>query len=217
MGHIEKLEKLSACREAVEWARGHPNAKAAWQACDRGDWMLWYLGKLAGNPESTSRRRLTLVCCKCARLALAYVPDGEIRPLVAIETAEKWARHEPGVSLGGVRSAAAAASAAAGSASAASAAEAAYAAAAAADAAGSAYAASAAVAAVAAADAASAAYAASAAAAAAYAASAAVAADAAAAAAIKETLAECARIVREEYPNPVNLIGGANAPAERTA
>ena len=196
MGHIEKLEKLSACREAVEWARGHPNAKAAWQACDRGDWMLWYLGKLAGNPESTSRRRLTLVCCKCARLALAYVPDGEIRPLVAIETAEKWARHEPGVSLGDVRTAAAAASAAAGSAYAAdsayaaSAAEAAYAAAAAAYAASARLVANteaarraratAAVAAVAAADAA----------------------DAADAAAIKETLAECARIVREEYPNP---------------
>jgi len=190
MTHVEKLENMGACREAVEWAREFRSMMEAWRACERGDWMLWYIGRLSGKPESVSRRRLVLCSCKCARLGLPYVPQGEKRPLVAIQTAERWAHGEGGVSLEDVR---AAADAAAYAASAASAADAAYAAASAADAA--AYAASAASAA---------AYAAYAAASAAYAAANA-AAYAAYAAARLRVLSECADLVREAYPTPPRM------------
>ena len=119
MTHVEKLENMGACREAVEWAREFRSMMEAWRACERGDWMLWYIGRLSGKPESASRRRLVLCSCKCARLGLPYVPQGEKRPLVAIQTAERWAHGEGGVSLEDVRAAADAAAYAASAASAA--------------------------------------------------------------------------------------------------
>jgi hypothetical protein len=172
---IDKLEKVGACREALKWAKDYDSLEDAWQKCGRGDWMLWLAGKLSGNPDSKSRKKVVLAACQCARLALKYVKPGELRPLKAIETAEAWANGNPEVSLQDVRKAAAAADYAA------AAAAADYAAAAAA------YAAAAAAAA----------YADAAYAAAAYAA----AADAAYAARIK-TLKECADIVRKYYPEP---------------
>ena len=57
-----------------------------------GDWMLWLVEKLSGKPESEKRKKLVLAACECARLSLKYVPNGEERPLKAIETAEKWAK-----------------------------------------------------------------------------------------------------------------------------
>jgi hypothetical protein len=76
-----------ACKEAVIWARTQESPQQAWDACERGDWMLWLLGK-----HNADRKTLVLAACRCARLALKYVPKGEERPLQAIETAEKWAR-----------------------------------------------------------------------------------------------------------------------------
>jgi len=94
MKHIDKLNKLGACNEAVEWAKEMKNGQAAWDNCERGDWMLWLAGKTAGKPKSVKRKKLVLCACECARLALKYVPKGEDRPLKCIETAEAWARGE---------------------------------------------------------------------------------------------------------------------------
>ena len=182
---IHNLRSLEACREAVEWAKQHKSPQAAWDACERGDWMLWALGSLAGPSESDSRRKLVLTACKCARLSLKHVKAGDDRPRKAIETAEAWARKKKGVTLDDVRAAADAAADAACAA---------------------AYAAGAAYAANGAADAAAdAAYAAAYAAGAAYAAYAACAACAAADAAYaayaqRQTLKHCAAIVRRAYP-----------------
>jgi hypothetical protein len=199
---------LDACKEAVEFAAKFPTLQAAWDACDRGDWLLWLLGRLSGPPGSESRRKLVLAACACARLALPHVKAGEDRPRLAIETAERWARQEDGVTLDMVRSAAAYAAAyaasdaayadayAASDAAAYADAYAAYAAGASANAA--AYAANAAGAsanaAYAAADAAYAAYAADHADAAAY-----------AAAARTKTLKDCAEIVRKMYQKAPEL------------
>ncbi|MDD5381875.1 MAG: hypothetical protein PHG53_09615 [Phycisphaerae bacterium] len=172
----DKLVKLGACQEAIEWGKRFSSMQAAWLVCERGDHMLWLIGKLSGEPGCDKRKQLVLTACKCARLALPYIEKGELRPLKAIETAEQWARGENGVTLDDVRHAAYAAAAAANTA--------AYAADYAAD-----YAAAYAAAAAAAAD--YAAYAADYAAAAAY--------------ARKETLAQCADIVRTDYPNVDNL------------
>jgi hypothetical protein len=186
------LHDLDACDDALAWAEGYDSLDAAWAACERGDWMLWLAGRVAGPPGDDTRRPLVLAACACARLALPYVPDGEERPLRAIEIAEAWARGDAGVTLEQVRYAAEAAAAYAAEAAAAYAAyaAAAYAAEAAADAA-AAYAAEAA--ADAAADAAT-----DDAAAAAYAAAAVVAVVGDRVA----TLRQCADLVREYYPTP---------------
>ena len=123
------------CNDALEWLRTQPDAATAWATCDRGDWMLYHAGKLAGDPGSDKRRQLVLAACACARLAIPHVPAGEQRPLVAIETAEAWARggrETPSIDdvLAADADAAAAAAYAAAAADAADAAYAAYAAAA---------------------------------------------------------------------------------------
>jgi len=180
MKHWSDKLTYSPCAEALTWLKTQPDAQTAWNESERGDWMLYHAGKLAGEPGSDARRPLVLAACECARLVLPHVKAGENRPLLAIETAERWARGETNApTLQEVRHATYAADAAAA---------ATYAAYAAADAADAADAAAAAAAATYAADAAAAAaaatYAAAAAAAATYAAYAATyAADAAAAAA----------------------------------
>ena len=103
------MEDLNACREAVAWARTMETPELAWAACTRGDWMLWIAGGMAGDPGRDRRRILALAACECARLALPYVRAGERRPLIAIETAERWARGDHGVTMDDVRRAAAAA------------------------------------------------------------------------------------------------------------
>jgi hypothetical protein len=116
------LRRLGACREAREWAKGKSLAEV-YEALHRADWWLW-LAALVG----VDRKRVVLAACACARTALKYVPDGETRPIAAIETAEKWARGEAGVTLNDVREAARASRAAYAAAAAYDAAAAAYAA-----------------------------------------------------------------------------------------
>jgi hypothetical protein len=103
--NVQALKSLNACEEAVEWVKTQPNAATAWRECQRGDWMLWLLGRLSGEPGSAKRKKLVLAACACARLALQYVPKGEDRPRLAIETAERWARNE-GPTMDDVRAAA---------------------------------------------------------------------------------------------------------------
>ncbi len=89
---IDWLTELNACGSAREWLAEQKNPKQAWADCERGDWMLWLLGKLSGEAGNEKRKKLVLTACACARLSLRYVKKGEKRPLIAIQIAEKWAR-----------------------------------------------------------------------------------------------------------------------------
>jgi hypothetical protein len=82
------LKSLHACEVACEWAETYADIQAAWDACERSDWMLWLLAKTA------DRKLVVSMACLCARTALVHVPDGESRPLKAIITAEAWTRGE---------------------------------------------------------------------------------------------------------------------------
>ena len=86
--------------EARAWI-GERAWDTAWTECSDARWML---NAVAGIVE---RPTLVLAACACARTALHLVPDGELRPLRAIETAERWCRGE--VTIDEVRDAAAAA------------------------------------------------------------------------------------------------------------
>jgi hypothetical protein len=92
-----KLKRLGACQESLRWVEKFDNPQAAWAACERGDWMLWLLGKLSGPPCSTSRKAVVAACCECARLALPRfesVYPHDKRPRTAIETAERHCKGE---------------------------------------------------------------------------------------------------------------------------
>jgi hypothetical protein len=186
---VEKVRAMGACEDAVEWLSKQKSVKQAWADCERGDWMLWLLGKLSGEPGCEKRKKLVLAACGCARLSLKYVKKGEKRPLIAIQTAEKWANGK--ATIEEVRTAAYAAAAYDAAAYDAAAAVAAYAAA---------YAAYDAAAYADAAVASAASYAAAAYAAAAYDAYAAY-----DAAARKEVLKKCSDIVRKHYPTAPRL------------
>ena len=113
----EKLEKLNACKSAIEWV-GDRDIKTAWAECKRGDWMLWLVN--ASNPRITLAMRKKLVLCSCdiAESVLKYIPQDEKRPAEAVRIARAWANGEK-VSLNDVNAAYAAAYAAANAANAA--------------------------------------------------------------------------------------------------
>ena len=73
-------------------ARGWSTAREwpeAWEPCEDARWMLH-----AAASVGVDRCLVVLAACACARTSLRYVPEGEARPLRAIETAEAWARGE---------------------------------------------------------------------------------------------------------------------------
>ena len=97
-GYIAEIEVLKACSEAVDWLREkrYPTLQDAWDACERGDWMLWLWGKTAGGePMSDERKPLVLAAVECARLGLplweSRHPDDR-RPHEVLDLAERWAR-----------------------------------------------------------------------------------------------------------------------------
>ena len=106
------LKEKNACADGLKYAVDADSVDDWWNNCDRGEWLLWVAGKLAGEPGCEKRKKLVLCSCKCARLALPYVKEGEKRPLIAIETAERWANGDKTVTLADVKKAANAAYAA---------------------------------------------------------------------------------------------------------
>lgn len=85
-----QIRALGACSEALDWLEAHDGSLYdAWRRCDRGDWLLWLAARVG-----IDRRLVVLAACDCAEPALVYVPEGEERPRVAIETARRWAAGE---------------------------------------------------------------------------------------------------------------------------
>lgn len=83
-----RLTKMGACGEALDWVADR-DLKTAWAECERGDWMLWLAGGLG-----IDRKLLVQAACDCAETALKFVPEGEDRPRIVIETARAWCRGE---------------------------------------------------------------------------------------------------------------------------
>jgi hypothetical protein len=94
----KQLEDLDACREARHWV-GSKTLVTAWKTCKRGDWLLW-LAARAG----VDQRLVVEAACRCAEAVIGLVPEGEHRPIRAIETARAWIHGD--ASLEKVRSAA---------------------------------------------------------------------------------------------------------------
>ena len=82
-----KLEKLSACREAIEWVKDQKSPEKAWQNCHRGDWMLWIAKKL-----DVDDRLLTLAKATCANQARHFMTDQ--RSLDALDACFRYANGE---------------------------------------------------------------------------------------------------------------------------
>jgi len=82
-----KLEKLSACKEAIEYVKTRKSAVDAWMNCDRGDWMLWLAKRL-----DVDDRMLTLAKATYANQVRHLMKDQ--RSLDAIDACFRYARGE---------------------------------------------------------------------------------------------------------------------------
>ena len=76
----DKLIKLGACIDAIEWV-GNMTLKEAWKTCPRGDWMIWYYAKT--HPKNL--RKLTLAKALCANTVRHLMQDE--RSKKAVDTA----------------------------------------------------------------------------------------------------------------------------------
>ncbi len=72
------LISIHACSEAVEWLGDRTGAEA-WALCERADWMLWLVARIA------SRQTLVRAACACARTVLHLIQPGDDQPRLAIE------------------------------------------------------------------------------------------------------------------------------------
>jgi hypothetical protein len=199
----EQLRSAGACEEAREWAEDFTSAQKAWDACERGDWMLWAVGKSIYSDPWTDGRKPLLACALDCALTVKHLWPNKQKDKIgeAVKALRLWIKGkattdqavEARRQLDAACDADSAASAAAYDADSAASA-AAYAAYAAASAA-----AYAAYAADAASDAS--AYASDASAYASYAS------DAASDASRAKTLAKCAKIVRKHFPKPPTTKG----------
>ena len=88
----DALARTNACDGAIAWARTRPSLDRAWKICERGDWMLWLAGRLAGPPGDDSRRPLVLAACDCAELSAHLVSDeAQTAIALALVVARDWA------------------------------------------------------------------------------------------------------------------------------
>jgi hypothetical protein len=81
MKHIEILEQLEACDEAVEWAKGYESLEHAWNECKRPNWMLW----LDGNMGLFTDKERRLLACRFVR----ETPIGDGRTVWHLLTDER--------------------------------------------------------------------------------------------------------------------------------
>lgn len=90
---LDKLVRLGACAEAIEWAKTKPDAEAIIRDCKRSDWLIWLDNRM--NILTDSERRL-LACWFVRNTPLA---DGrkvwdlltDERSRNAVEVAERHA------------------------------------------------------------------------------------------------------------------------------
>lgn len=95
MSHTEYLKSLMACQESIDFAACFPSLQVAWNSCRRGDWMCWYINRMAWGKEwSCPERRLSIrIACNLAR-GVAHLTDEEYWDQVEVTLAsfEVWCK-----------------------------------------------------------------------------------------------------------------------------
>ena len=83
----QRLIDLKACNKAIVWSKGK-TIQEVWEACHRGDWMLWLFSKT--NPGDL--KLLTLAKGHCANTVRHLMKDQ--RSLDAVDAAIKFGKGE---------------------------------------------------------------------------------------------------------------------------
>ena len=83
------LIPYTPCMDGYVWAARNETYAGAWASCDRGDWMLWLMGVLAGASGSAARQVLVLAASDCLQLTPAAMFSTAGQTAVTVATA--WA------------------------------------------------------------------------------------------------------------------------------
>jgi hypothetical protein len=84
----DKLIAMQACSAACKYAEQFSDLQAAWNACERGDWMLWLLGRVdTSEPWSDARKPLLAAALDCAETSKHLWKPATI---AGVATLRKW-------------------------------------------------------------------------------------------------------------------------------
>ena len=87
---VAALNRINACSPAVAYVAERGSLTAAWASCERGDWMLWLLGKLTrrnvADPFGTEPHRKLVGCLTeiVTTLALPFAGDKRVADCAAV-------------------------------------------------------------------------------------------------------------------------------------
>lgn len=85
--HFNWLKYKFACGESIKWIEQNniQSLEEAWNACERGDWLLWLAQELG-----IEKRKLVMCGALCAHTVVQYMEDARSRNAVRI--AFLWGR-----------------------------------------------------------------------------------------------------------------------------
>src|SRR6185312_14287196 len=91
---VSRILHLYPCGEAKRWLRDYDDPAKAWAECQRGDWMLWLIGKqITSPPWSDDRKPLTACALDCALTVRHLWPESQREVIgAAVETLQAWCR-----------------------------------------------------------------------------------------------------------------------------
>jgi hypothetical protein len=93
--NVQFLIERGACYSAVEWAAEQKNKEDAWQNCQRGDWMIWYVSRMCcKNIDSKISRKLMLAICDCLLLKSKHREPLNRDQLRLVRLMKAWANKE---------------------------------------------------------------------------------------------------------------------------
>ena len=86
------LKELGACKDARKWAAGYPTLQEVWNACERGDWMLWLVARRAGGAAWSDERKPVLVAALDCAETVRHLRPKESAPQIAdaVSVLREW-------------------------------------------------------------------------------------------------------------------------------
>ena len=83
---LKSLRALNPCEDGLAFAEKHNSLQAAWDKCERGDWLMWLIGRIdRSEPWSEERKPLVACACECARDAWDLMPKASRDALIVLE------------------------------------------------------------------------------------------------------------------------------------
>ena len=95
-GLSKRIRHLNPCRDALVWLKDFASPQKAWDACPRGDWMLWLIGKrITSEPWSEDRKPLLACALDCAETVKHLWPKKSAAKISkAVLVLRKWIDEE---------------------------------------------------------------------------------------------------------------------------